>query len=1174
MAMHRVPTLILGIGGIGCRIAANISDLLSPEARERVGIIGFDTNVNDLSAIAKRGVRTVQTSDSRTVGEYLQHHPECLPWFPINHFTAAKSLLNGAGQIRAVSRLGALAAEERGDFAPIKEEIQRIRANRGDGSSGNLTVMVVGSITGGTGAGLFLQLPYYVRKVMYGEAGINNIIIRGMFMGPDFTADVQPSSINAQAVRVNGYACLKELNAVYLRQLCPDIGNLNVDFYSPTSPEERDRNMRSILRQWDLQEHKDTDYNPSEDIGIISQSSTQIPYDYLYLLERSNADGSVDQAELANIEGLAARMVHTLMFTPVSNNALSVEDNMILQDAAHNGMNRYSSAGMCRLVYPCELAREYVTLCCVRDLVKEEWMLIDDAHDQKVKQARAMQRTDSKAVIPEIGTSYIEKFIEEVGSEGKLGKLADEVYIGEKLNRRIRSEVYLAGISSGVTKLLENDQSYQAALNSCTIRDNSLMDFKKASSDISVIENNLEEFEKLATQYLNEKAPAIANKLFPANWDSLRFSKEDSGGIYELLHKVHPISARFLCYSAIKQLQENVAKLEKGSVARKENLDDYENADFNQREEGQQNALIELQRIKKKQIPIISALTSDASKLTTLREDFRSNVQTQVENICTYVTEGLKLSVSRILLTRFERLAENYATFFRSIDSMIQDNHTRIAILEDINMPTGQKGVYCSKEAFQQISAEYQNAINNDLPAETKTAIFEDLFKVLSDDFEHDNAVETERQKAAYAAGKGKKLAGIFQTAVVDTIRTSVVKQGAGIIDMSILEALRHQYELDFPGEEGFDDYLRKTVNSCMDMAMPLISADGKSNAEATATAYLAMHPSCAATELGVPHVGATQAMYAPSATSETGNVKVTAILDEEFSPYELTCFRAKYKLPIEDLVKYKPTSENCEAYEKRIGALGKVPERTGNPDDSLTVINPHLDRYWHEEAYLPSIYKSERDASLRDTYKAFIYGLGYGLFQILDDEATIDADGKCRKFWYFDRSEKVKTRNSPIGVSYGNLFDAIPFNSRMKKAILAEAREKVLEAKGTATPQVLQQGYRSDKLLSTLSTAKSTAFQPEPVNILNIFLDMYYHMDDATAWRLLFTCLLEVLWEYCEELYENNARLVNMTTRAVLQDMWNNCGIAKKSESDRTRAEDALMAIYEDLLKKQYVHR
>ena len=112
MAMNKVPTLILGIGGIGCRIAANINDLLRPEDREHIAIVGMDTNVNDLAQLANRGIRTIQTSDDRTVGEYLQMHPEYMSWFPVNQFTVSRGMLNGAGQIRAISRLAALAAEE------------------------------------------------------------------------------------------------------------------------------------------------------------------------------------------------------------------------------------------------------------------------------------------------------------------------------------------------------------------------------------------------------------------------------------------------------------------------------------------------------------------------------------------------------------------------------------------------------------------------------------------------------------------------------------------------------------------------------------------------------------------------------------------------------------------------------------------------------------------------------------------------------------------------------------------------------------------------------------------------------------------------------------------------------------------------------------------------------
>ena len=58
---------------------------------------------------------------------------------------------------------------------------------------------------------------------------------------------------------------------------------------------------------------------------------------------------------------------------------------------------------------------------------------------------------------------------------------------------------------------------------------------------------------------------------------------------------------------------------------------------------------------------------------------------------------------------------------------------------------------------------------------------------------------------------------------------------------------------------------------------------------------------------MGNPHAGATQTLYAPTASAETGNVRVSVLLDEAFSPYEITCFRAKYKFSVEDLTKYSP---------------------------------------------------------------------------------------------------------------------------------------------------------------------------------------------------------------------------------------------------------------------------
>ena len=101
-------------------------------------------------------------------------------------------MLEGAGQIRAISRLAALAAEEEGKFRPIEEAVRKIAAVTGSGLKENIMTMVVGSICGGTGAGMFIQIPFYVKKIIQKVLAIPNVMVRGMFLGPDIMAPIQP----------------------------------------------------------------------------------------------------------------------------------------------------------------------------------------------------------------------------------------------------------------------------------------------------------------------------------------------------------------------------------------------------------------------------------------------------------------------------------------------------------------------------------------------------------------------------------------------------------------------------------------------------------------------------------------------------------------------------------------------------------------------------------------------------------------------------------------------------------------------------------------------------------------------------------------------------------------------------------------------------------------------
>ena len=118
MSMNKVPTLLVGLGGIGCSIADITSSMLGKEEKEYVGVVGLDTNVEDLK---KLSIKSIRTSDERLVKDYIIEHPEYKEWFPVNKFTVNRGMLTGAGQIRAISRLAALASIEDGRFIPLDE---------------------------------------------------------------------------------------------------------------------------------------------------------------------------------------------------------------------------------------------------------------------------------------------------------------------------------------------------------------------------------------------------------------------------------------------------------------------------------------------------------------------------------------------------------------------------------------------------------------------------------------------------------------------------------------------------------------------------------------------------------------------------------------------------------------------------------------------------------------------------------------------------------------------------------------------------------------------------------------------------------------------------------------------------------------------------------------------
>jgi hypothetical protein len=214
MINNGIPTLIIGLGGIGGQIAGSINQSLSEQDKKTVSVIAIDTHVSDIYELShKFDMTCIHLGDDIARGEDIERILEGKKWYPKSDFTEHILCIcgrNGTGMIRANARLAFVNAEKQKRLGIIEKEIARIRnASHELGNSNQIKVCIVGTITGGTGSGLAVCLPFYIRHLLKKIEGIKKCELKGYFIGADPIHDLMPSSECRVHVRANAYACLK-----------------------------------------------------------------------------------------------------------------------------------------------------------------------------------------------------------------------------------------------------------------------------------------------------------------------------------------------------------------------------------------------------------------------------------------------------------------------------------------------------------------------------------------------------------------------------------------------------------------------------------------------------------------------------------------------------------------------------------------------------------------------------------------------------------------------------------------------------------------------------------------------------------------------------------------------------------------------------------------------------
>lgn len=419
-----VSTLYVGVGGIGSKIISRVVDTAVERNDDisRARFVIFDTDVGDLKK-SKDGVHIVpvQTSSPRTIRDYLlQDEGAREEWFPNNMIINGKTVSEGAGQVRAISRLALNATIKTGRINALYRAIDELCEKDGSEFKTCLKVIIASTVAGGTGSGIAMIVGMLIRDYLAKKYSSVSAMIRGYLLMPDVMEASKPAKSTSEILSLerNGYATLKEINAFMMRPFFEAVPELN--------------------RYLDL--HVDV---PNSDGGVDRLANS--PFDFCFLFERTDANSSNIPLVPGYIE-YAAQSIYEQSIGPMGAKASSQEDNIHKEflNEKKLGRNRFGGAGASILRYPYESIRDFIAYEWVekqvighssaqlsedemKRAISESWMAFDEPFYQKEKDFIS----GNTNIEPNHGQEYMDAV--EKGNEEFTKKLREK-YIDVKNN--------------------------------------------------------------------------------------------------------------------------------------------------------------------------------------------------------------------------------------------------------------------------------------------------------------------------------------------------------------------------------------------------------------------------------------------------------------------------------------------------------------------------------------------------------------------------------------------------------------------------------------------------------------------------------------------------------------------------------------------------------------------
>lgn len=991
------PTLLVGIGGTGSGIVQRVYELATPEQRKNIAFVIFDTDVNELRIIEENTpqIRVVQTSSRMTVGEYLEADEYSRnTWFPVNRILNSKALTEGAGQVRAISRLALNTTIKQGRMTPLNEAIEGLYELNGSRTIQAPRVIIAGSLCGGTGSGLVLPISMYIRNFMSTKLQQGSAIIRGFFLLPEVFDGVIKTQSERNNLRSNAYAAIRELDAFMMK----DDGSLppqfDLHFYAPRAGSKQ----------------------PEEYTGR--------PMDFCFLFDAQNINGQKLKS-FAEYKEHAAHCIYGMAVAPTSKRNNSAEDNVIREIVFAGGRNRYAGAGTSILRYPTEDIKKYIALCWTRESISEEWLAIDkEFFDRSAKIAEARRQGGNGEKLDR-GVHYIETVNNGVTDRKSFAKAIREATMqhnetgyaetGSNWQKYIKELGYY--IKRGITQQKEyiakvTQRVDQRAAD--VLQEASTESFQAWHDALLVYQNaTLKNAESLASN--------LVYSLFKDNGD---YTKTNDAFRMECwLHRdndsttfLHPNATRFFLYNLINDLkveEANQRKKADGIVDYWENFDKqtFKSEDDESKKGEEATSVSPNDYYVEHHLDANNAIDQfiHRNDIAGAKENLRKSFNTYKTKIDSYWINYVQAEVFKAAIEYAESLSEAFHGFYSVLNKTIKKLDISIEKMkEKYEYKPGEalRYVCANKECLEGLQQEIINKNSGfDTPAELNRKLFNRMKTYAIADKKPDEEsyfIET------------------FNSSIVGYYENEVMNQYKSVVDMDVISAMEKEatylHPKDFFNTEGQQLYASRLIQSMEMLAKPFIESPiGKEPRIIPSCAY---NPDLSNPEIAdFPGRKQFVARYLKDAGGEP---------DYSIDRNMILFYQAVYDLRANELSKFSParkeetySSPDGDYYKAYYELINQI-----NPDTAKSkVITPHIDKWWHIIDKLPDLDEKSQEMQEKRINAAFFWGI---IGQYLQWRPA--AQGQ--RVYLLDANKFKKSENDEITQKMA--FDTVSFDDQL----------------------------------------------------------------------------------------------------------------------------------------------